>query len=75
MFENEFKNKAKTGDLLIFRGFECPAKCQRCFTSAHYDHIALLYRKNDILFVYESTAKDVKFYAFIQFYVYFHFIS
>ena len=60
MFENDFRSKAKTGDLLIFRGFECPARCQRCFTGAHYDHIALLYKKHDVLFVYESTSKDVK---------------
>ncbi len=59
MFEPEFKAKAKTGDLLIFRGFECPARCQRFFTGADYDHIALLYRKHDELFVYESTSKDV----------------
>jgi hypothetical protein len=59
IFESEFKEKAKTGDLLIFRGFECPAKCQRCFTGAHYDHVALLYKKYDILSVYESTSKEV----------------
>ena len=58
MSESDFRFKAKTGDLLIFRGYECPAKCQRCFTGAHYDHVALLFKQNDVLFVYESTAKD-----------------
>ena len=58
MFENEFVDKAKTGDLLIFRGFECPAKCQRFFTGSQYDHVALLFKRNGILFVYESTSKD-----------------
>lgn len=56
--ENDFKNIAKTGDILIFRGFECAAKCQRFFTQAHYDHVALLIRHNDYLCVYESTSKD-----------------
>ena len=55
---SEFAKKAKSGDCLIFRGFECPAKCQRCFTRAEYDHVALLQRRNDVLYVYESTSKD-----------------
>jgi hypothetical protein len=59
MFEREFAEKARTGDLLIFRGFECPARCQRMFTGAHYDHVALLVRRNEQVFVYESTSKDV----------------
>ncbi len=59
MYERQFTDRVKTGDLLIFRGFECPAKCQRCFTGSHYDHLALLVRRNDQVFVYESTSKDV----------------
>ncbi len=58
MWESEFRSKAKTGDLLIFRGHECTAKCQRCLTGAHYDHVALLLRINDFLQVYETTSKD-----------------
>lgn len=54
----EFASKAKTGDCLIFRGFECSARCQRCFTRAEYDHVALLQKKNETLYVYESTSKD-----------------
>jgi hypothetical protein len=59
MQEREFASKAKTGDLLIFRGLDCPANCQRCFTRAHYDHVALLIKKGEQLYVYESTSKDV----------------
>ena len=36
MTEKEFQEKAKTGDLLLFRGYEFPAKCQRFFTKAYY---------------------------------------
>lgn len=56
--QKEFASKAKTGDCLIFRGFECSARCQRCFTRAEYDHVALLQKKNETLYVYESTSKD-----------------
>lgn len=58
MTESQFTDNSQTGDLLIFRGFECPAKCQRAFTGAHYDHVALLVKKKGSLFVYESTSKD-----------------
>ena len=68
MKEPDFKENAKTGDLLIFRGFEFAARCQRCFTGAHYDHVALLVRINDYLCVYESTSKDgVKMRRWVEF--------
>ena len=54
----EFEKKAKTGDILIFRGFECPAKLQRCYTHSEYDHVALLIRRNGVLNVYEATSKE-----------------
>ena len=54
----EFEYYAKTGDILLFRGFECSAKLQRIYTKSVYDHVAILFRKNDILYVYEATAKD-----------------
>lgn len=59
MFEEQFCERAKTGDLLIFRGFEFGARCQRLFTGSQYDHVALLVKRNNILNVYESTSKDV----------------
>lgn len=58
MTEKEFRETAKTGDMLLFRGFEYPAVCQRCLTGAKYDHVALLQKTNNMLYVYESTSKD-----------------
>jgi len=36
MTEKQFSEKSKTGDILLFRGFEFPSKCQRFFTQAEY---------------------------------------
>jgi hypothetical protein len=58
MEEQMFKERAKTGDILIFRGFEFPARCQRLFTQAEYDHVALLIRIDGSLRVFESTSRD-----------------
>ena len=54
----EFEEKAKTGDILIFRGFEFAAKLQRFYTKSEYDHVALLTKDNGILYVYEATSKE-----------------
>ena len=56
--ESEFEERANTGDILIFKGFKMSSKCQRFFTQADYDHVALLIRKNLILYVYESTLEE-----------------
>ena len=53
-----FEEIAKTGDILLFRGFQKHSKCQRSFTGADYDHVALIVRQGLILYVYESTGKD-----------------
>ena len=55
---NEFEYKSKTGDILLFRGLECPAKLQRVYTKNEYDHVAILHKKNGFLYVYEATSKD-----------------
>ena len=34
------------------------SKCQRFLTGADYDHVSLLIRKNNILYVYESTLEE-----------------
>ena len=52
---SEFISKAKTGDLLIFRGLECPAPLQRFFTGDEYDHVALVKMKDGCVFIYEAT--------------------
>lgn len=54
----DFSSKANTGDILLFRGHANDSKLQRAFTNADYDHVAILYRKNNILYVYESTGKE-----------------
>ena len=54
----QFEYKAKTGDLLLFRGFDCPSTIQRCYTKNKYDHVALISKKNGILYVYEATSKE-----------------
>ncbi len=55
---SEFEYKAKTGDILLFKGFEFSAKLQRLYTKKDYDHVAILRKKNGILYVYEATTKD-----------------
>ena len=60
MSAEQFSKKSKTGDIMLFRGYEFPARCQRCCTGAHYDHVALLIKKYTELEVYESTSLQVK---------------
>ena len=52
---DEFEHKAKTGDLLIFKGLECPSPLQRFFTGDEYDHVALLKYNKSTLNIYESS--------------------
>jgi hypothetical protein len=59
MSSNQFYERSKSGDLLLFRGFEFPAKCQRFFTNSQYDHVALLVKKYFELEVYETTSIQV----------------
>jgi hypothetical protein len=60
MSSNQFLERSKSGDLLLFRGFEVPAKCQRFFTNSNYDHVALLVKRYLELEVYETTSIQVK---------------
>ena len=54
----EFAKRANTGDIILFRGYATESKLQRGFTSAEYDHVGLLFKKDNILHLYESTGKD-----------------
>lgn len=55
----QFIQKAKTGDMLIFRGNECPSTCQRAFTWNEYDHVVFLQKKNNgTLFLFEATSRE-----------------
>ncbi len=58
MTEKEFLKRVKTGDAIVFRGFSCPAKSQRFFTGADYDHVALFLKRGRDLWVYEATSRD-----------------
>ena len=54
----EFATKANTGDIVLFRGYAKESRLQRLITSADYDHVGILFRKDNILHLYESTGKD-----------------
>ena len=52
----EFENIAKTGDIILFQGNECPANCQRFFTRDEYDHVALVKRNHGYISILEATS-------------------
>lgn len=54
----DFYKNAKTCDLILFRSFSCCSQCQRFITKGHYDHIGLLIKFYNELYVYETTGKD-----------------
>lgn len=68
----DFYRSAKTCDIILFRSYAYCSKCQRCITKGHYDHIGLLIKMCNELFVYESTGKDGvvlrKWFEFIYYY-------
>ena len=55
---NNFFKTAKTCDIILFRSFSLCSQCQRCITKGGYDHIGLLVKISNELFVYETTGKD-----------------
>ena len=71
---NEFCKSAKTCDLILFRSYSYCSQFQRFITKGHYDHIGLLIRYYNELYVYETTGKDGvvvrKWYEFIHYYWY-----
>lgn len=67
MSSSQFAERSKSGDLLLFRGFEFPAKCQRYYTTSHYDHVALLVKRYFELEVYETTSAQVNY--FLRFFI------
>ena len=54
----EFALKGNTGDIILFRGYARESKLQRLITSADYDHVGILFRKDNVLHLYESTGKE-----------------
>jgi len=53
---SDFFHKCKTCDILLFRGYSGCSKFQRFFTRATYDHIALIIKYNEHIYIYESTS-------------------
>ena len=56
--KKDFFSEAKTCDVLLFRSFCLCSACQRCITKGEYDHIALLIKYFNDLYVYESTGRE-----------------
>jgi len=68
---NEFLYQCKTCDILLFRGFSGCSKFQRFFTRAIYDHIALIIKNNQRIYIYESTSfEGVKLKSFHDYFDY-----
>ena len=53
-----FEYKAKTGDILLFKGYMCPSKLQRTYTKSEYDHVGILHKNNGFLYIYDATSRD-----------------
>ena len=53
-----FSKIAKTGDFILFRNKSYSSQFQRFLTQGQYDHIALLIKLYNELYVYETTGKD-----------------
>lgn len=70
----QFNKVAKSGDLILFRSYSFCSQCQRCITKGQYDHIGLLVKYYNELYVYETTGRDGvvarKWYEFINYYWY-----
>ena len=53
-----FESTVKTGDLLLFRSYECLPNCQRFFTRDQYDHVCLIIKKGQEIELFESNSGD-----------------
>ena len=59
--EQQFRDVACTGDILLFRGKSAAAKLQRGFTRSKYDHVAMILRySSGLLALLEATAMEVR---------------
>ena len=54
----KFEKQGNTGDIILFKGYETEGKVQRILTTADYDHVGVLIKNKDGLFLYESTGKE-----------------
>ena len=55
---NKFCKNAKTCDLILFKSYNYCSQVQRFITKGEYDHIGLLIRYYNELYVYETTGRD-----------------
>ena len=53
-----FESTVKTGDLLLFRSYECLPNCQRFFTRDQYDHVCLIIKNGQEIALFESNSGD-----------------
>jgi hypothetical protein len=53
-----FESTVKTGDLLLFRSYECLPNCQRFFTRDQYDHVCLIIKNGQEIQLFESNSGD-----------------
>ena len=53
-----FESTVKTGDLLLFRSYECLPNCQRFFTRDQYDHVCLIIKNGQEISLFESNSGD-----------------
>ena len=47
----DFEKKVNTGDLLLFKGNNYSSKIQRCFTRDKYDHVGIIHKKNNNIYI------------------------
>jgi len=53
-----FESTVKTGDLLLFRSYECLPNCQRFFTRDQYDHVCVIIKNGQEIELFESNSGD-----------------
>ena len=53
-----FVKEANTCDILLFKSYSSSSKCQRCITKGDYDHIILLIKCDNNLFLFDCIEDD-----------------
>ena len=53
-----FVKEANTCDILLLKSFSTSSKCQRCITRGGYDHIILLVKSDNNLFLFDCIEED-----------------
>ena len=53
-----FVKEANTCDILLLKSYSTSSKCQRCITRGGYDHIILLVKSDNNLFLFDCIEED-----------------